>query len=124
MNRASYIPPEAQFSLDMAANEARKAFGGVGIFLVGSCIEKPDYRDVDVRIMLRDEEFEALFPMDDETMFRPRFQVMCLSMSAWFRNLTGLPVDFQFQKMSVANAKHKGKRIPLGRNVFIGDASE
>lgn len=125
MQRASYIPPEAQFSLDAAAREVRRAFGGVGVFVVGSCTERPDYRDVDVRLMLHDDDFETLFPVDAETLFRPRFQILCLAMSAWFRHLTGLPIDFQFQKMSIANDRHKGKRrVPIGLNAFIGDAAE
>lgn len=125
MNRSSYIPPDKQFVLDMTAREVEAAYGGYGLYLVGSCLTRPDYNDVDVRSILEDDTFEALFPKDPETHMRPRFQITCLAMSAWFRHMTGLPVDFQFQKFSVANEKH-GKpkqRVPLGHNAFVGDAN-
>ena len=37
-----------------------QAFGSI-CYLVGSATKRPDFRDVDVRMILDDEEFHALF---------------------------------------------------------------
>ena len=39
-----------------------QAYPSGGVFLVGSSLERRDFRDMDVRCMLPDHEFEALFP--------------------------------------------------------------
>lgn len=120
--RAHYLPADSLFGLHAAAEEVMHSFDSLGVYLVGSSLTSKDYRDVDVRCMLRDEDFETLFPKDDRGL-RPRFMLLCLSISAWFRQVTGLPVDFQFQKQSVANAKHKGERNALGYYAWTGDAT-
>lgn len=124
MKSNSYIPASAQFALDAASEAIHSAYDSYGVFLVGSCLESKDFRDVDVRCILADDEFEALFPKDDTQVLRPRWQVQCLAVSAWLRTMTGLPVDFQFQKISVANERFKGEpRVSLGRYCFSGDAT-
>ena len=124
MKSNSYIPAHAQFSLDAAAEFIHSAYDSYGVMLVGSCLERRDYRDVDVRCVLPDEEFESLFPKDHSQVLRPRWQVQCLAISAWLRDLTGLPIDFQFQKISAATANFKGqKRVMLGKYVMAGDAT-
>jgi len=121
---SSYIPAHAQFALDAAAKAIDRAYDSYGVMLVGSCLERKDYRDVDVRCVLSDAEFEALFPKDESQVLRPRWQVQCLALSAWLRSMTGLPIDFQFQKISVATAKFKGeKRVMLGNYAMAGDAT-
>ncbi len=69
--------------------------------------KRPDWRDVDVRLMMTDEAFAALFP--DARLeharweFDPRWLLMTASISAWLAAQTGLPIDFQFQPMTFAN---------------------
>lgn len=122
--RPHYISVDRMFGLHTAAREIERAFpDSLGCYLVGSSLERKDYRDVDVRCILHDADFEALFPIDPDTGLRPRFMLMCLALSAWFNKLTGLPVDFQFQKMTVANEKHKGARNALGMFAWTGDAT-
>src|SRR4029077_18922075 len=60
--KASYIGAPACFALEQACQILRDAFGEYGIYLVGSALERADWRDVDVRYILSDEAFAALFP--------------------------------------------------------------
>lgn len=121
--RAHYLPADSLFGLHGTAHEVHRAYpDSYGVYLVGSCLEKKDYRDVDVRCILADDDFEREFPKNEDGL-RPRFMLMCLAISAWFRHVTGLPVDFQFQKQTVANAKHRGPRNALGIYAWTGDAT-
>ena len=124
MKSNSYVPAHAQFALDAAAKTIDRAYDSYGVMLVGSCLDRQDYRDVDVRCVLADDVFEAMFPKDESEVLRPLWQVQCLAISAWLRSLTGLPIDFQFQKIGVATEKFKGEsRVMLGNNVLAGDAT-
>lgn len=123
--RADYLPPHSLFGLHCAAHEVMKSYDSLGVYLVGSCLKSKDYRDVDVRCIMRDYEFEAAFPKDEHG-HRPRWMLACLSISAWFRQVTGLPVDFQFQKMTLANERYPSrehKRNALGYYHWLGDAA-
>jgi hypothetical protein len=106
------------FLLNQACLVIRRAFGE-GPYLVGSSIDSKDYRDVDVRLMLDDDRYEAMFPGITKAG-NPRchalWSLTCSSISLWLRQASGLPVDFQIQARSVANEKYPGavKRIPLG----------
>lgn len=115
-----YIGAPAVFALEQACQHLRKAFGEYGCYVVGSCLERPDWRDVDVRYILPDEEFKALFPdavvhVDGGTWeFDARWLLLTVSISAWLKAQTGLPVDFQFQPQTHANFRHKGPRNAVG----------
>jgi len=61
MTRANWIGAPEMFNLNMACRALVDAFGW-NIFLVGSSLEHRDFRDVDVRCMLDDAEFDRLFP--------------------------------------------------------------
>ncbi len=78
-------------------------------YLVGSATERADYRDVDLRLILMDEEFDRLF---DGRVFL--WSLMCLTIGQYLCNITGLPIDFQIQRMTEANEKHPSE--PSGRN--------
>jgi hypothetical protein len=110
----SYIDASAFFLLDQACLILTKAFDAVP-YLVGSAITKRDYRDVDVRMIMSDEEYLALFPDIDKVpgTANARYSVLCSALSLQLRQITGLPIDFQFQSMTIASA-HKGERQPLG----------
>lgn len=85
-------------------------------YLVGSATERRDYRDVDVRVIMPDEEFDQRFPgASPVPMMDPLWSLLCASVSVWLGQASGLPVDFQIQRMSDANERyHDGVRIPLG----------
>lgn len=96
--------------------------GGGGVYLVGSAGTRPDYRDVDVRMILTDEHFDALFGHSSAL-----WESYCYAVSCWLRADTGLPVDFQVQRQTEANERFSGSRNPLGmgRRHFagLGDAT-
>ncbi len=115
----SYLSVSQFHALDLACSRLREAFNRPP-YLVGSVQERADWRDVDVRMLLNDDEYEALT--------RDQWTVFGLAVSAWLAAFTGgLPIDFQFQQRTAANEKHAGKkRNPLGtRDLanFRGDAS-
>jgi hypothetical protein len=65
--------------------------------------------------MLDDDEFAEACPTLD------RWQLLCLTISAYLSQRTGLPVDFQIQRVREANERYGGKpRNPLGMS---GDAA-
>lgn len=124
--KACYVGAPAIFALELALKPVNEAFGGYGCYLVGSALEKPDWRDVDVRLILADDEFAQLFP--DALLhsaaweFDPRWLLLTVSISEHLSRVTGLPVDFQFQPQTHANERHKGRRNALGlRMVKRGD---
>lgn len=78
-------------------------------YLVGSAGERSDYRDVDVRLMLGDKEYDRLFAK------RPKlWALLSRVFTTYLRARTGLPIDFQIQRQTEANAKYKKPRNPLG----------
>jgi hypothetical protein len=120
--RANYLPPDCLFGLHHACAEIMKSYDSYGVYLVGSSIVRKDYRDVDLRCIMKDDVFEAEFPADAHG-HRPKWMLTCLALSAWLKHVTGLPVDFQFQKQSLANAHHKGERHAMGYYHWRGDAT-
>ena len=117
--KSVYIGAPACFALEAAARqvaEAFNAYGGYGgLYVVGSALERPDWRDVDVRLVLDDDEFAKLFPQAGQHWeFDPRWLLMTVSISEHLSRVTGLPIDFQFQPRSHANDRHKGVRNPIG----------
>lgn len=106
--RASYLGPHEMFLLDQACKPIAEAFDDYP-YLVGSVIERGDYRDVDVRLMLEDEHYARLADAVPVALLN-------LALTAYLRSMTGLPVDFQVQQRSAANELHPGAaaRNPLG----------
>jgi len=114
--KVSYVGAPACFALELACKPINAAFGGFGCYLVGSALERSDWRDVDVRYIMTDEEFEAEFPGTGKGTweFDPKWILLTTGISAVLSKATGLPIDFQFQPQTHANEKHKGNRHPLG----------
>lgn len=87
----------------------RDYFGHVP-YQVGSSLKTKDWRDVDVRLILPDGEFTALFGgVDAQAIGDRRLAAVTLAWSALGREMTGLPIDFQIQSMSHANGKYGGE---------------
>lgn len=59
--RASYLGVPEAFQLDQACLVLTDAFGP-HVYQVGSSLQRRDYRDVDVRVILPDDEFDRMFP--------------------------------------------------------------
>lgn len=74
------------------------------------------WRDVDVRLILADEDFDALFGK----LTRPRclnlkWNAACLAFSALGRDMTDLPIDFQIDRQTEANEDYgKEPRSAIG----------
>lgn len=84
----------------------RAAFGHMP-YHVGSSVDKKDgWRDVDVRVLIPDDEWAALGLGDPK---RPqenaKWTAITLAWSAFGQQLTGLPIDFQLQQQTQANAE-------------------
>lgn len=106
---AHYLTTTQYFTLDNACRPLWAAFGRVGgVYLVGSVLRKRDWRDVDVRAMLDDAEYDRLFPPDTVDRFgeNAQWKLICISISHYLSAVTGLPVDFQLQRTTQANARY------------------
>lgn len=111
--RVNYLPsPLALFKLRLFGSMVHDLLGEHA-YLVGSVLERPDFRDVDVRILLEDEDFARIFGDEDSWITNPALRLANMAMSALARELTGLEVDCQFQQTSEANAHNDGQRQPL-----------
>jgi len=114
--RPDYIPGPARL---MLARFGEEVFHAVGIaFLVGSALDRKDYRDVDVRVILQDDVFDRLAALTD--IARGRQSSFNLAFSVLGERMTGLPVDFQIQRSSESNREFTGVRQAL----FVGRAAE
>lgn len=83
----------------------RDYFGHVP-YHVGSSLKTKDWRDVDVRLILPDEEFEELFGCV-QNIANKKLAAITLAFSALGKEMTGLPIDFQIQPQHWANSVYK-----------------
>jgi hypothetical protein len=119
---ASYLTTANFDLLNLACLPVHEAFD-TPPYLVGSALERARFRDVDLRTILPDDEWDALFAD------KPRlWSLCCLSVSHYLTDLTGLPVDYQVQRRTEANEKFGGRmRNPMGMRARLfaggGDAT-
>ncbi len=112
--------PPTLFRLDLACKPIAEAFG-CEPYLVGSVQQRTATAtsDVDVRLILPDKKYDRLIKTPEMRT------LLDLALGAFLRELTGLPIDFQIQRMTQANEKHGDKqRNPLGGRTlaaWIGD---
>jgi predicted nucleotidyltransferase len=85
-------------------------------YLVGSALQGKQWRDVDVRLILSDEDYERLtgdkVPINPPILNR-KWAALCLAFSTLGREMTGLPIDFQIQQRTEANRQYDGPRSAL-----------
>lgn len=110
--RTTWLTPQQLTLLNDACVRLRQSFGSeADVFLVGSVLEGPGHRDVDVRMLLNGDDFTFLFEG------RPAlWSWVCLTTSHYLGAASGLDglVDFQIQ-MPEEFIKHAGKpRNALG----------
>lgn len=108
MSKGCYLTTTELHRLDVAV-QPLLAIDSHGVMLVGSVGERPDFRDVDVRLILNDDDFDRLFGHAPEL-----WSVFSYAVSRMLSADAGLPIDFQVQRMTEANEKHSGSRNPLG----------
>lgn len=87
--------------------EVKLAFGEMP-YQVGSSLVRKDWRDVDVRVMLDAERYDALVASGVDLYY------LNLAVSLWGQRVTGLPIDFQVQDAESANKDYDGRRDPCG----------
>jgi hypothetical protein len=74
---------------------------------VGSSVLNKQWRDVDVRLILSDEEYERMGLGDPKRAHEnEKWAALTLAFSALGEAMTGLPVDFQIQQQTDANATY------------------
>jgi len=123
MGERTFIHITKAYALNQACRTLVDAFGW-SIYQVGSSLHRRDWHDIDVRCILDDEEFAGMFPGEDSSKSwreNPRLALLNAALSEWLQARTGLPVDFQFQQQTTANAEHKGIRSALGVVVLKRD---
>lgn len=101
--RAHYLGVLDYYNLNRACQAIAESYD-YSVYLVGSCIERKDFRDVDVRCILSDEQFDRMKPN----------AFLNAAISEWLRLRTMLPIDFQFQRQTDANAEFNGPRYAIG----------
>ena len=75
---------------------------------------RPDFRDVDIRTILADDHYDELFK--DREFF---WSIVCLGISSYLSDVSGLPVDYQIQRMTEANEKHDKPRCAMGLGAVL-----
>lgn len=75
-----------------------------GIYLVGSAMKRKDWRDVDIRQIISDDEFTRRFGEFVEPYDRnPFLRAFNLGVSNWMSTYSRLPIDYQVQPITKAN---------------------
>lgn len=95
--------PQAMY-LDLFGRIVHDAFGTFP-YLVGSATQGKQWRDVDVRLILDDEEYARLIGDIRQEAANPRWQALNMAFAALGKHITGLPIDFQIQQQTDANLK-------------------
>lgn len=116
MSASTYVHITKAYALNEACRTLVDAFGW-HIYQVGSSLYRRDWHDIDVRCILDDDEFARMFPGEEPGKSwrqNPRLALLNAALSEWLQKRTGLPVDFQFQQQTAANAEHQGHRSGLG----------
>lgn len=106
--RATSLGPTEMFLLRTWASTLREAFGAMP-YLVGSVARDEEWRDVDVRVMLDDD--------DPLLADRRRARALNVALTLWGQHVTRLPIDCQLQATTEGNT-HDGPRLPLGMAVW------
>lgn len=117
---ASYLSPPDFHRLNWACRPITEAFGEPP-YLVGSALTRPDFRDIDLRLILDDERFERMFgdgawghhEFGDSKAVLRLVNIALSDLIARAANPPA-PIDFQIQSMSEANVPEHGMRNPMG----------
>jgi len=108
--RSSYLQLTDFEILEEWCQKLRVVAGGNVPYLVGSVNRTPDFRDVDLRIILPDRLYDRYFRADPD-----RVRLVNRALSIWGTRETGLPIDCQVQRMTEANEQFPGEyRNPMG----------
>lgn len=110
-HRVNFLTVSQNYDLNVACRGIGNLFESYGVFHVGSSLTRPDYRDVDLRCILPNKEFDKMFHGEQRDA---RLKFLNVAISEWIQARTGLPIDFQFQRLTDANDEFKGTRNSVG----------
>lgn len=119
----SALSPRQMYLLDSACHPLMEVFGW-STYLVGTAMQPRDGkppRDIDVRTIVDDKQHDKL----RKAIGVKGIAFLGIAIGQYLASLTGLPIDYQIQRQTEANALHDGTRNPLGhRNLdnYKGDA--
>ena len=116
---ASYLSVPDFQRLNWACIPIREAFGEPP-YLVGSVLTRPDFRDIDIRLILADNVMDRMLchagfghhDSGDPARVRLLSNIALSDLIAHAANAPA-PIDFQIQSMTEAHTEH-GMRNPLG----------
>lgn len=98
----------AHLLLQEFGSQVWAAFGHVPYHVGSSLQEKSGWRDVDVRLILPDDEYEAMgLGKSNFPHHNAKWVALCLAFSALGKQMTGLPIDFQIQQQTRANEEFR-----------------
>lgn len=115
----------ASLLLEAFGQVVNDAFGSsFGVYHVGSSLKGKVWRDVDVRLILDDAEYEAMgFGDPAHPHQNLKWCSLVLAYSALGKQMTGLPIDFQIQQQTTANKQFPSAgRSALGIMRAVGEA--
>jgi hypothetical protein len=101
------LGPHNGWLLRLFGAHITQAFGDVPYHVGSSLTGKQIYRDVDVRLILPDDEYDSKWDLPTARWMHE------MAWSALGEKLTGLPIDFQIQRQSDANAEFNAPRSAL-----------
>lgn len=121
----SALSPRQMFLLDGACAPMLEWAGRGGVYLVGTAAEArvpgQSPRDVDVRMILPDKRHDRL----RRAIGAEGIAFLGIAIGQYLASITALPIDFQIQRQTEANALHSGTRNALGHRAmgnYRGDA--
>jgi len=110
----NHVGMPAALYLEEFGSQVWSAFGTLP-YLVGSATFFKEWRDVDVRLILDDAEYACLGLGDPvRACTNAKWAALCMAFSALGTKMTGLPIDFQIQQRTYANAQYNRPRLALG----------
>jgi len=119
--RANYLQVSEFYRLNVACRVINQSFGNYGCYLVGSVLKTDQFRDIDIRCVLADDNYDLLFNgdqhIDDGGDIKERLSLINHTFSLYLSNVTGLKnIDFQFQRWTAASREFSDEeRVSVGR---------
>ena len=108
--RAMSIGPQDVFLLDQWGRQLQEAFGDAP-YLVGSVARgERNWRDVDVRMLIPSRLHRTVLTQSATLAIR----TLNVALTLWGRQVTGLPIDFQFQNAEEFHSYDNEIRNPMG----------
>lgn len=83
------------------------------VYLVGSALDRKDWHDLDIRVILSDEEF---YPYGDPArrFWNAKWISVCLAFTALGEKMIGCKIDFQVEQESYVQANCTGAKLLIG----------